>query len=62
MTSLKEIQAAADFIRSQTQHQPTVAMILGSGLGPLADDIEDEQPACSVDMLHDLLGRQLRRR
>ena len=40
MTSLKEIQAAADFIRSQTQHQPTVAMILGSGLGPLADDIQ----------------------
>lgn len=41
MTSLTEIQAAADFIRSQTQHQPTVAMILGSGLGPLADDIEN---------------------
>ena len=36
-----EIQAAAAYIRQQTRHQPTIAMILGSGLGPIADEIEE---------------------
>ena len=39
--TIEEIQAAADYIRSQTSHQPTVALILGSGLGSLADEVED---------------------
>ncbi len=33
--------AAADLIRGRTAQQPTVGLILGSGLGGLADTIED---------------------
>ncbi|GAB4428541.1 MAG: hypothetical protein Fur0044_26360 [Anaerolineae bacterium] len=35
-----EIKQAADFIQSQTSHQSSIGLILGSGLGPLADEIE----------------------
>jgi purine-nucleoside phosphorylase len=35
--TLKEIDEAADAIRNRTKHQPKVAVILGSGLGGLAD-------------------------
>ncbi|NJN96989.1 MAG: hypothetical protein HC875_24280 [Anaerolineales bacterium] len=35
-----EIKQAADFIQSRTNHQPTLSLVLGSGLGPLADEIE----------------------
>jgi purine-nucleoside phosphorylase len=38
--SLAQIDEAADFIRSRTGHTPTVGLVLGSGLGPLADSIE----------------------
>ncbi len=31
--------AAAQFIAARTQHRPTTALILGSGLNPLADEI-----------------------
>jgi len=34
-----QLQQAADHIRRQTDHQPTIGLILGSGLGPLADEI-----------------------
>lgn len=40
MINLSDYQAAADFIRSRTEHQPKVGLILGSGLSPLADEIE----------------------
>ncbi|MDY7042011.1 MAG: purine-nucleoside phosphorylase [Chloroflexota bacterium] len=36
-----EFAEAADFIRSRTQYSPNVALILGSGLSPLADEIAD---------------------
>ncbi len=39
--TLDQIDAAAEFIRAQTRHRPYVGLILGSGLGPLADEIED---------------------
>lgn len=35
-----DYQAAADFIRGKTEHQPEIGLILGSGLSPLADEIE----------------------
>jgi purine-nucleoside phosphorylase len=38
--SLDQINAAADFIRGRTKHQPSIGLILGSGLGPLAEQIE----------------------
>ena len=37
---LTDYDEAADFIRSRTGHAPTVGLILGSGLSPLADSIE----------------------
>ncbi len=35
-----DYQAATDVIRQHTQHQPTIGLILGSGLGGLADSVE----------------------
>jgi purine-nucleoside phosphorylase len=35
-----DIQAASEVIRRHTAHQPTVGLILGSGLGGLADAVE----------------------
>jgi purine-nucleoside phosphorylase len=32
---------AADFIRSKTSHQPRIGLVLGSGLGDFADDLEE---------------------
>jgi purine-nucleoside phosphorylase len=41
---------AAAFIRASTRHQPKVGLVLGSGLGPLADSLEDADvvPAESI--------------
>ncbi|TXK69094.1 purine-nucleoside phosphorylase [Paenibacillus sp. N3.4] len=41
MHQLNQISEATDFILSKTRQQPTVGMILGSGLGGLADEIEN---------------------
>jgi len=38
--TIEQINTAAELIRGRTQHRPTVGLILGSGLGPLADQIE----------------------
>ncbi len=35
-----EIKEAADYVRGQLNHEPTIGLILGSGLSPLADEIE----------------------
>ncbi|WP_172250376.1 purine-nucleoside phosphorylase [Saccharibacillus deserti] len=40
-TNAANIQEAADYIRSQTQLQPEIGLILGSGLGILANLIEN---------------------
>ncbi len=37
----KEFEETADFIRSRTPYRPSVGLILGSGLGPLADEVAD---------------------
>ncbi len=39
--TLKQINTAAEFIQGRTRHSPQVGVILGSGLGPLADQIKD---------------------
>ncbi len=39
--TFEQVEEAANAIWSQLDRQPKVAMILGSGLGPLADSIED---------------------
>ena len=43
---------AADYIRHRSRHAPTVALILGSGLGGLADSIEDADRISSADIPH----------
>ena len=41
MHKLQDILEAKDFIMTKTDHRPTIGMILGSGLGTLADEIEN---------------------
>jgi len=36
----KEFAEAADFIRIRTKHKPTIGLILGSGLNPLAEEMQ----------------------
>ena len=36
----EQYEEVADFIRSATGHRPTIGLILGTGLSPLADEIE----------------------
>ena len=40
--SLEQLQETVDVICSQTQHRPTVGMILGTGLGSLAEAVQDD--------------------
>ena len=39
--SLAEIEACAAYIRAQSNHHPTIGLILGTGLSPLAAEITD---------------------
>lgn len=39
--TMEQIDTLADLVRSKTKHQPKIGMILGSGLGPLAKEVED---------------------
>jgi len=39
--TIEQIDAAADAVRARTDIQPEIALILGSGLGELADSIEN---------------------
>ncbi len=36
-----QIEEAVAYIRSQTRHQPEIGIVLGSGLGPLAEAVEE---------------------
>lgn len=38
-----KIKEAADFILSKSKYKPEIGLILGSGLGAIADDIEDAE-------------------
>lgn len=40
-TIISNIQESADYIRAKVGHKPTIAIILGSGLGDLADEIQN---------------------
>ena len=40
---LKRIKECAEFIKSRFGNIPTTAVILGTGLGKLADDIKDQE-------------------
>jgi purine-nucleoside phosphorylase len=48
----EEFEEAADLIRSRTQHRPTVGLILGSGLSPLAADVTEPAIIAYSDIPH----------
>lgn len=48
----KEFEEAANLIRSHTQHRPTVGLILGSGLSPLAADVTEPDIIAYNDIPH----------
>jgi purine-nucleoside phosphorylase len=48
--TLADYQTAADAIRKRTKHQPTIALILGSGLGGLADAVQEADIIPSTDI------------
>lgn len=39
--TIEQIDKLAELIMSKTSHKPEIGMILGSGLGPLANEVED---------------------
>jgi purine-nucleoside phosphorylase len=39
--TLQQIDEAANFVRANTRHRPGVGLILGTGLGDLAESVED---------------------
>jgi purine-nucleoside phosphorylase len=41
----EQFSEAADFVRARCTHEPTVGLILGSGLGPLAEEVDGLTPA-----------------
>ncbi|EST59670.1 purine-nucleoside phosphorylase [Proteus hauseri] len=41
MHQVSEINKAKEFVQSKTTEKPTIGIILGSGLGPFADTLED---------------------
>lgn len=41
MHQISEINKAKEFVQSKTSEKPTIGIILGSGLGPFADTLED---------------------
>ncbi|MCC7210048.1 MAG: purine-nucleoside phosphorylase [Anaerolineae bacterium] len=48
--TLADYQAAAQFIQDRSAHRPRIALILGSGLGPLADAVEDAHRISYADI------------
>ena len=54
LTTYQEIQAAAEMIQSRCTLQPKIGMILGSGLGPLANEIENSTiiPYTDIPFFH----------
>lgn len=50
--TLEQMDDAAAFVRSRTKYQPKIALILGSGLGGLADSIKDPDVISYRDLPH----------
>ena len=42
--TFEEYQAAADVIKSRISIEPEIGLVLGSGLGPLAEEVEGAEP------------------
>jgi len=48
--TLEQIDAATDFVRKHTKQQPRIGLILGSGLGALADAVEGADIIATADI------------
>jgi purine-nucleoside phosphorylase len=48
----KEFEAAADVIRKRTKHEPKIGLVLGSGLGGLAEAVEEADIIEYPDLPH----------
>mgnify|MGYP005851725933 FL=1 len=48
----REFNQAADYIRSRTRHRPQVGIILGSGLGQLAEEVQEADVLPYPDIPH----------
>jgi len=48
--TLEKIDQAADAVRARLTHQPRIGLILGSGLGELADEVEQAQKISYADI------------
>jgi len=48
----REFNQAADYIRGRTRHRPQVGIILGSGLSPLADEVQQADVLPYADIPH----------
>jgi len=50
--SMQDFEEAAAYVKQQTSHSPTVALVLGSGMGPLAEEIRDPTYVPYADIPH----------
>ena len=48
----REFAEAADFIRSHTKHEPTIGLVLGTGLNPLAEEMRGAEVIPYRDIPH----------
>jgi purine-nucleoside phosphorylase len=62
--TIEDIKTAAQQVEKRTKHQPRVGLILGSGLGPLADSVEQaatipykDIPGWPVSTVHGHVGQ-----
>jgi len=52
MNYLDQINAATGYLKTRSKYQPKIGLILGSGLGSLADQIEDPEKYAYEDIPH----------
>ncbi len=52
MFSLEQYDEATHFIQGRTARQPTIGLVLGSGLGPLAEQIEEAEAISYSEIPH----------
>lgn len=49
---VQRLEEAASYVRARSEHRPAVAVVLGSGLGPLANDVRNATIIPYVEIPH----------
>ncbi len=52
MELMAKLNEAADYIKGKSKYKPEIAIILGSGLGAIADKIEEAESYLYTDIPH----------